>query len=154
MHIRLQESELATLVEMVCLATQCAMLNRLPEHNSDFQRFIDMEQKILARAVDAGLGDWVEFDHEENRFFLTDSIRQKLYAQKCVDEMRSELFWEEIMFRLAERDLIKKMGAESWESLTDEKQSELTKPLEQRYFAQFSKHGIANLHLISNSHAE
>ncbi len=148
MHLRLTESELATLVEMVSLATQSATWNQLPEHEADFQRFVAMEQKILSRATETGCGDWIAYDQEEQRLFLTEEAREQLYAQKCVDEMRSELFWEELIFRLAERDTENQIGKAKWTALNDKQRDKLIAPLQDRYFAEFRKNGIRGLHLI------
>ena len=66
-----------------------------------------------------------------------------------LDEMRNEIFWEELTLRLAERDVIRKIGLPAWNSLDEETRRAHTEPIEKSYWEEFTKRGIDTLHLIA-----
>jgi hypothetical protein len=68
MHLRLSDQELATLVEMVSLAANVASWNQKETANDQVSAFENLESKILEKAGHSGLGDWIEFDEETQRF--------------------------------------------------------------------------------------
>ena len=63
--------------------------------------------------------------------------------------MRNEIFWEELTLRLAERDVIRKIGLPAWNALDEESRRAQTGPLEKSYWEEFTKRGIDTLHLIA-----
>lgn len=142
MHLRLTERELATLVEMVSLAANVAAWNQKEGATERLSEFEDMESKILEKAGQSGLGDWIEFDEETRRFRVKAEVEQRLFYQECYDEFRNESFWEEMAVRLSDRDLIRAIGLPAWEAMTEEQRRERTKTQEKRYWDEFAKYGI------------
>ena len=71
------------------------------------------------------------------------------FVQEALDEMRNEIFWEELTLRLAERDVIRKIGLPAWNSLDEKTRKEHTGPIEKNYWEEFTKRGIDTLHLIA-----
>jgi hypothetical protein len=149
MHLRLTEQELATLVEMVSLAAWTASWNRRPGAEEAFADYENLEDKILEKALHAGLGDIIEFDEERQRHRLVSDYQDRSFFQECYDEFRNESFWEELVIRLADRDLIRRIGLKPWQRLSEEERRERTKDLEQRYWDEFTRSGIDNLHVIA-----
>ena len=149
MHLRLTEDELATLVEMVSLATEIANVNRSEGAKSNFSRFEDMENKVLESAKHAGFGAWIEKEPSRDKYRVTEEFQQRSFFQECIDEFRDASFWEELMYRLSERDLMRDMGEDEWKKLDPEQQMKLTEPLGKIYWEKFSKDGISSVHLIN-----
>jgi hypothetical protein len=149
MHFRLSEQELATLAEMVSLAAWVGSWNRRDEAGEAFADYEDLESKILEKAAHAGFGDIVEFDPESQRYRLTQEYQERSFFQQCYDEFRNESFWEELVIRLADRDLIRRIGMKAWRKLDEEQRRERTRDIEQRYWDEFARDGVNNLHLIS-----
>lgn len=148
MHLRFTEEELATLVEMVSLATEVANINQNEDAAVNFSRFEDVENKVLESAKHAGLGSWIEFDPSRGKHRVTEEFQDRSFFQQSLDELRNNLFWEELMIRLAERDLIKEFGEDKWNAMSEEKQRNAAKKLEQRYWKKLSRDGMENLHWI------
>ena len=115
MHLRLSDQELATLVEMVSLAANVASWNQKEGSNERVGAFEDLESKILEKAGHSGLGDWIEFDEESQRFRVKSEVEERLFYHECYDEFRNESFWDELAVRLADRDLARAIGFEAWE---------------------------------------
>ena len=150
MHLRFTDEELATLLEMISLAAEVASLNRRPGAETGFRVFEDLENTIVEKAKLKGFGDIIEFDPESQKHRVKAEYLAQSYVQECVDEMRNEVFWEELTLRLAERDTIRRMGLTEWNKLTEEQRRTETQPIEKRYWDEFTKSGIDNLHVVAS----
>lgn len=149
MHLRLSEDELATLIDMVSLAAEISSLNQKPGSEDQAGAFESLEDKILERAQSNGFGDIIEIDPERNKHRVTQDYQTTSYIQDCIDEMRNEIFWDELSFRLAERDLIKRIGEEEYLNLSDEKRTEILTPKQKTYWEHFATAGLNHIHLVA-----
>jgi len=149
MHLRLSDQELATLVEMVSLAANVASWNQKDSADVQVATFEALESKILERAGHAGLGGWIEFDEENQRFRVKPEVEEGMFYHECYDEFRNESFWEELAVRLADRDLVRAIGMQAWEKLTEEERRTRTAAWEKRYWEEFSKHGVDHVVVIA-----
>lgn len=149
MHLRLSDQELATLVEMVSLAANVASWNQKEEANDQVSAFEELESKILEKAGHSGLGDWIEFDEESQRFRVKQEKEEQLFYHECYDEFRNESFWDELAVRLSDRDLARAIGLKKWEAMTEEERRARTADMEKRYWEEFSKRGVDRVFLVS-----
>lgn len=151
MHLRFTEEELATLVEMVSLAAEMANLNPNDEGNAGFSRFEAVESKILESAKHAGMSEVIEFDQSRNKNRVTEKFQENSFFQKCIDEFRNACFWEELMIRLTERDLVRQMGEQAYLGLSEKERRHKSEPLEKRYWDKFLKQGVNPLFWIDRN---
>jgi hypothetical protein len=149
MHLRLSDQELATLVEMVSLASNVASWNQKEEANDQVAAFENLESKILEKAGHSGLGDWIEFDEESQRFRVKQEKEEQLFYHECYDEFRNESFWDELAVRMSDRDLARAIGFKAWEKLTEEERRARTAAWEKRYWEEFSKRGVERVVVVS-----
>ena len=149
MHLRFTEEELGVLIDMVSLAAEVGSLNRRPGAKEQYARFEELENTILEKVTHLGFGDIIEFDESQQRYRVTTDYLTKSFVQESLDEMRNEIFWEELTLRLAERDVIRKIGLPAWNSLDEETRRAHTEPIEKSYWEEFTKRGIDTLHLIA-----
>lgn len=148
MHLRFTDEELATLVEMVSLATEMANMNPNDEGNAGFTRFEAIENKVLEAAKHTGMAEIVEYDVERGKNRVTETFQESSFFQRCFDEFRNAVFWEELMARLAERDLTREMGPAAYRALDEQERLKRLEPLEKRYWAKFQKDGMDPLFWI------
>lgn len=148
MHLRFTEEELGTLVEMVSLAAEVASWNERPGSEEGLGAYEALEEKVLAKAKHAGQGEHIGFDEEKQRHHLTPEYQDGSFYQQCYDEFRNEVFWEELVIRLADRDLARAIGMPGWQNLTEEQRRSRTQDLEKRYWEEFSKNGIERVAVI------
>ena len=151
MHLRFTDDELVTLVEMVSLASEMANLNPNDEGQTGYSRFEGIENKVLEAAKNTGLAGIVEFDVERGKNRVTEKFQEDSYFQQCFNEVRNAVFWEELMIRLAERDLIKEIGPTAYRILNEEEQRKKAAPIEKRYWAKFQKDGTDPLFWIDRN---
>lgn len=149
MHMRFTDEELLTLAEMLTLACWATFWNHKPDADEGVARYDDLLEKILTRLQHNGQGSEVENDPERQRLRLSKSKEEGSFYAQCYDEMRNETFWEELVARMTERKLTEKYGEAHLKSLSDEERKKLSAPLSKKFFEEFSRNGIGNLHIIS-----
>ncbi len=149
MHMRFTDDELLTLSEMLTLACWATYWNHKPGADEGVARFDDMLEKILSRLQHNGQGQRVEMDPERQRLRLRKDREDGSFHAQCYDEMRNEVFWEELTARLAERELGKRHGVEKINSMPEEERKKLAEPLMKRFWEEFSQKGITNLHVVA-----
>lgn len=149
MHLRFSDQELATLVEMVSLAATIASWNQKEMAEQGIATYEELESKILEKALQSGLGSWIEFSEEKQQHQLKEEIEEGLFSHECIEEFRNESFWDELAVRLADRDLIRSIGLNQWESLSEEERRSRTTAIEKRYWDEFSSRGVERLLLVS-----
>ncbi len=148
MHLRLTDQELATLLEMVSLAANVASWNQKPGAEEKLAVFEDLEDKILEKARHGGFGNVIEYSEEKQGYVLTPEFQDQSFYQECYDEFRNESFWEELVIRLADRDLIRQIGLAAWNQLSEEDRRKHTVDIEKRYWDEFAKSGVDRVAVI------
>ncbi|TAE92751.1 MAG: hypothetical protein EAZ81_02040 [Verrucomicrobia bacterium] len=148
MNIRFSESEIEPLVELVSLASMIADWNQQPHFKAKTDAMQLLAQKVLEHLYHAGYSNLVAYDATEQFYHAADVTEKKSCSASCYDEFRQESFWEELVIRLADRELIQKIGFDAWNRLSEEKRREKTTEMEKRYWREFEAHGIDHLHLI------
>ena len=88
---------------------------------------------------------------ERGKNRVTEKFQENAYFQECFNEVRNAVFWEELMIRLAERDLIQEIGPAASEALNEEERRKKAVPLEKRYWEKFQKDGTDLLFWIDRN---
>jgi len=149
--MRFTDEELLTLAEMLTLACWATFWNHKPGADDGVARYDDMLEKTLTRLQHNGQSNEVENDPERQRLRLSKKKEESSFYAQCYDEMRNETFWEELVARMAEREMIRKYGNDHLKSLSDEDRKKLTEPVSKKFWEEFSKNGIGNLHIIAGN---
>lgn len=149
MHLRFSDKELATLIEMVSLAADVAAWNRKEGAQGGIANYEALEAKLMERAKQSGLGELIEYDSERQRQRIRQDLKQPLFFQECYDEFRNESFWEELVIRLADRDLARAVGQQRWEAMSEEERRGSTRDIEKRYWEEFTRRGIDRVVVVN-----
>jgi hypothetical protein len=147
-HLRFTEQELSVLVQMLSLAAEVASWNQKPGSDEGVAEFEGLESRILGKVLQAGFGDIIGWDEEKQRYQLKPEFQQQSFFQECFEEFRNESFWEDLVLRLADRDLMRVIGKEAWEKLDEDQRRERTKDIEKRYWEEFTRNGIERVAVI------
>ena len=108
-------------------------------------RYAEVEQKLLAFATPLGCADLVEGDEGDLR--PSEKLETGTIAKKIM-ECSEDVFWRELVERLAERDLRSELGPTK---LTDElsaKETQRLEEIEEGYWRDFEAHGTDHLVLL------
>lgn len=137
------ESEFKKLIETVYLADWVKNAHAVPDSTVNPY---SLEQKIYKEANAAGCGGWVTFDGKENAFFPSKILEEKCHG--VLDEYNDETFWEELVSRLAIRDIEEERGQNALEKMAPEEQFRVISGMEERYQTETEMHGIDRLEIV------
>jgi len=141
MKIELTKEQLQSLAKLVFLGNWLANSWR----NEDIlEEFDEAESLVLAAAAKNGLEDYVEFDEEE-RAVPSHELEEKM--TEIVDYYNDNTFWDQLIYRMADRDYVRKYGDDAFDELTTDAGIAKEKPLVEKYEKEFNEHGLDRLDL-------
>ena len=146
MNVSLTEREYRLLLDML-LAADWVVHGHRQEEPPEAEPYRMVVQKFLSLAADFGHGDLVEIDAENNQYRPTAKLERETGAWRLLDEYDDLLFWEELVARLAERDVGQMPGKGDVSSMSHEEYDRLSRPLEEKYAGEFFEHGLDRLTL-------
>lgn len=155
MKLSFTQKEYARLLEMSYLAMWVAGSH--DANSPAARRYAELEQKLLAAATAMGCAELVEGDVENGGpLFPSRKLEEKPAINKAIDAFEEAAFWDSLVSRLAERDyereLLKDPPPASWSDKEREQHmNRRLEALEERYWAEFEKHGLDNLLVLFGS---
>jgi hypothetical protein len=143
MKIELTKQQLESLVKIVYLGSWVVNSWRTEEEApGDVD---EVEQIVLSAAGKNGLNEYVEIDEEEGRFFPSAEVDEKM--AETIDTYNDNTFWDELIYRLADRDYIRKHGEEAFEELSTREGMEKERPFVDKYEKEFYENGLDRLEI-------
>ena len=103
-------------------------------------------QKVLLSAKINKAYRGIEFNQETNEYELSKDADEALNEE--FDEFVEETFWEELLFRLGQRDIIKEIGEKEYRNMSEEELEEKHEDAEDNYRKEFDNNGIKNLGIV------
>ncbi len=143
MKITLTKKQYEQLIKIVFLGKWMADATEVDEEKD----YTEIEQYILSFARDAGLEDLVEYDPEYKQYFNTSSFEEQSGVSDLIQRYDDYTFWEELIFRLSYRDLVKKHGTPAVDAMSAEQRLKEQNGYAERYEKEFNEHGLDNLAL-------
>ncbi|MEZ4736905.1 MAG: hypothetical protein R3E79_58230 [Caldilineaceae bacterium] len=144
MQIELTTEEYRQLVDILYLADWLLTAHKVGD-DPRVAPYHQLIQKLYARAEEMGLSHLIEYAAEFDQYFPTHDFESGTAIHTFIDEYDDETFWEELVRRLAERDLVLQLG--NWEKVqqlpTEERIRKLGH-LEEHYAAEIARHGLTN----------
>jgi hypothetical protein len=142
-QMEFSEVEFRKLLEMVCLADW--VKNAHAEPDATVNPY-SLEQKIYKEANAAGCGDFVTFEEKQNVYSPSKTLEEKFHG--VLDEYNDQTFWEELVSRMAIRDVEEERGQDAFEKMSPDEQVRALRQLEERYQAETETHGIDRLEIV------
>jgi hypothetical protein len=113
MDLKLNKSQYETLLRLVFLGNW--VVNGFKDKDKE-QATDDLENYLYAKARDFGLGDRIIYDEDADAHFLTSAQEEPLLEE--LDAYKNDVFWDELMYRLADRDLVARFGEDNVDSMS------------------------------------
>jgi hypothetical protein len=150
MNIDVSKEEYAKLIDLLYIAGLVVTANKT--HDTALTRSYEaVIQKFYALAIPMGQGDRIVYDFDLEKFLPEKSLEESSTARTLLDEFTDESFWHELIARLTDRDLERRVGgAEKLAAISQEERFDLETPLEERYLVEFEQHGIERLHIVED----
>lgn len=143
MNININKKEYRLLLDMLYLADWIMHAYAIKKEDYHHEHEV-LRSKFLSYFKEMGAEDIIECPPELNGYYETKEFED--YAQdKFIQPYEDELFWDELIERLAKRDLIKSVGAKQYSKMELIERMTKIDELTKRYEEEFEKHGIENL---------
>jgi hypothetical protein len=146
MDLKLNKSQYETLLRMVFLGNW--VINGFKDKGKETATD-DLENYLYAKARDFGLGDRIVYDEDADAHFLTAEHEEPLLEE--LDAYKNDVFWDELMYRLADRDLVARFGEDNVDSMNPDERTKLENELADQYYKEFDANGLDNLKLVRPS---
>ncbi len=103
-------------------------------------------QKVYSYATKMGMDNLIEYASDLGEYYVTQEFEETSECRDFIEEFENDTFWDELINRLAERDLIREAGSlEELYKMGIGKRIELENPLQTKYSDEFSENGIESL---------
>ncbi len=144
MKIECTKEEFQKLFDLVYAGN--VLINGLRSQEEKVEVYTKMEQTIFAMAEEFGIEDVVEYDEEFKEWMPTHDYEEG-GINDYLDEYDTQVFWEELVMRLARRDALNYVG-DVEPDMSKEKLRAMQEKLEEKYEEEFHYHGLEHLKLI------
>ncbi|NLB65870.1 MAG: hypothetical protein GX803_05315 [Lentisphaerae bacterium] len=142
MKINFTKREYRLLLEMMYLAD---WMLHAHEPGSKKDPYHALEQKILSLAREFGCEDLVEHSAHLNEYCPTQAFEEADTIRGCIEDYDDATFWDELISRLAERDVFRKHTAEELARMTGEDRIALSWRAEESYADEFKTNGLERI---------
>lgn len=144
MKIDFNKKEYMALLDILEIAEWVINAHKIDTQNKETV-YSKLEQKIYSYAKEMGFEELIEYDDNLKSYFPTRMFEENSPAHQFIDEYDNEIFWEELIERLVERDLIDQLGVERFRIMSPVERIKKEAPLRSKYGTEFEKNGIENL---------
>ena len=117
------------------------------EDTAAAKRYYDFDQKLLELATAAGCADLVE-KHEDGSLQPAPKLSEDERVREIQNEFQNDVFWHELVARMADRDLAGdqvRRGVETPGVEPPPSSDERLKQIETRYWDEFEKNNLAHV---------
>ena len=143
MKINFTKREYQVLLEMIYLADW--MLHAHERGGRKKDPYHALEQKLLSLASEFGCEDLVEHSERLNEYFPTEAFVEADTIQGYIEDYDDATFWDELISRLAERDVSRKHTQEELSGMTGEDRVMTYWRAEMSYAEEFDTNGLERI---------
>lgn len=120
------------------------------EDTAAAKRYHALDQKLMELAGPMGCADLVE-DRDDGTMQPAPKLAEDERVKEIQSEFQNDVFWHELVARLADRDYAAEQARRALETPGLESPptpEEVTKKIEDRYWTEFEKNDLANVVLL------
>lgn len=144
MKINFTKKEYRSLLDIIHIAYWVMYAHKVGDRK-DTQEYEALFQKILSFADEMGCRDLVEYVKENGKYYPTQQFESETVARELIDEFQTENFWEELISRLARRDLLKEKQVSSVAELSDDEWISGMTKAEEKWVKEFETFDLARI---------
>ena len=142
MQIEFTKEQYRVLLLLTCLGEWMINAHRVDTRDEDATELLN---HILKYHKDFGETELVDPEPDKGRFYESKKMDEWMYH--FVDEYDNEVFWDELIERLAERDFLKRYGENGIRKMTTEERLNKFDEFEEKYSCEFENSGLENLNI-------
>ncbi|MEO0088698.1 MAG: hypothetical protein ABIK77_05680 [candidate division WOR-3 bacterium] len=129
-NLTFKKEELETLLKLIYLGNWLANANR--EEERTIKKFEELKDQILSL-----IGNNIKEKYE--------NLKYDNEIINIIEEYNEITFWDLLITRLAERDMILEYGEEEIKNLSEEEYKKIHLEYQQKYYQEFFENGLWNL---------
>lgn len=143
MNIEITKNEYRLLLDMLCIADWImeafseSSKATYPEHQT-------LKTKLFELCDTMDAADCIEYDETLNDYFETSEHENHIQSQ-FIEPYEQTVFWNELVHRLAVRDLINEVGIDALRTMDEGERLNRVNDYKQRYDQEFQTHGLDKL---------
>jgi hypothetical protein len=145
MNIELDDHEYNLLLDMLFIANWTINAQHV-EIPPEFEPYNMIEQKVLSLGQSKNLEGKFQYDSEAKKYLPVLDYETDLH-KKFIDPYEIDTFWDTLIGLLAERDLIREIGIEAYNTMDRNELTEKIFEIEDKYRLEFSKNNLDNAHV-------
>lgn len=142
-EINLNNNQYENLIKLIFLGNWIINFTREPQGR--LKEFDELEQFIYSFAQESGLGRWFKKDAGSGQILPTEPFVTEVKVNGFIEDYNDEIFWDQLIHRLATRDAINKFGEGALSKLKFEEFHQKILPFTQKYSDEFEKKGLDNI---------
>ncbi len=139
MKINFTKREYRILLEIIFLADWMLHAHKADRTKDSYR---DLEQKIMSSAGEFGCEDWVEYVEELDEYVLTTAFDEADTLRGCIEDYDEATFWNELISKLAARDILRRHSEEELAQMTGKERVTLYGKVEDSYADEFEINGL------------
>lgn len=121
------------------------MINGIRTKPNRLKEFDELAERIYSFAHKAGCSEYIEYDKEDKTSRPDAKLEEEV--DDLIEDYDDNVFWEELILRLSQRDLRREYGKEAVEKMELRERLQKQTELEKVYLEEFEENGIENLEL-------
>ena len=149
MNIEFTQQEYRTLIELLFYGDWMVQ-NAVDDPTPETERYAALFKMMKSHAKAMGCESIIA--EQDGEFVESEEFVGQLLP--IVDEYDSEVFWEELIARLARRDAVMEVSNARFEKMTEEQRFEMIEAKEGRWQDEFGKNGLERLTTNDSSPAQ
>ena len=108
--------------------------------------FLEIEQKVFEAGRELKIGtNLLRWDKKYKQYLPSEKLEDTM--EELIDDHDEQLFWSELIQRLAARDILVEKGEDVVEKMDEIEESEIISKYSEKYGDEFEGNGIKNLKL-------
>lgn len=119
------------------------MANGVKTESEREEKYEEIMQTLYAKAEGASCGNFVEYDKKEKKFLATKALDEVVTAIR--EEYDNEIFWDELIEKLALRDLLSMQEGKHWYGGDTQEIANIRSGIIKKYVDEFEQNSVNNL---------
>lgn len=143
MKINISKKEYRLLLEMLYLS-DWMMHSHLVDPEGTHHEHEALRKKLLSYFKEMQAEDIIEYAKESDAYYEANEFDNYIH-EKFISSYDEATFWDELMDRLAVRDVIKDIGIEQYQSMEGLDRITKLEAARERYANEFEQHGLEHV---------
>jgi hypothetical protein len=150
--LKISERQLLVMAEMMTVACKVGCFVGEADFDALAMEYRDSLMHVMQTLADRGAAEVTKQAWTDPPFLpmLSQEYLDSSYGSEAIASFREESFWEELVMRMSERDVIHEIGENAWDALSDDEQLERSEARRLFYEREINQHGIDRFFVINS----